>query len=1105
NKYTEELKNYENYPKNYYLTAEQEYLDPSGSILNRSIEEIELSIQKEELPDTPEMKQLASLRDALIDYSKGLKEQNSVLSEIDDYSSLSSILVETDQSVDKFASLTLPEDSLDSNNPKNVIKTDFFGEGVKESLLAAKIDIDPGTAFDSEEAPAEAPTGFYVVVEDQNENVLNYTEELGKTVHTLFSDVDGDGDHDIIYSLGGDVYLKENHKFDIELPKGEVVISAMTGSVSDYANTGSVQTVSTVYQGHEQIDISWHYQENAVGYEVIIRKSLMDDEEDAVYRYEIDDPQKTNLSVEIENGNYYVTVYSIDKEGNRSTSSNFTVAAPQACADNDPPFPAITKTEYDLSVFKQLEIDASGSFDPSGEIEEYSLENLPYSKEGEGKFMIGPFINEGDLGLHEAVLNIVDQSNNSSAMKLGINVFAPEITLNETFGRTSVATGSTEPMINDLPFSLMRNRYIYRVVDGVLKMVPRIDKVITESATFDNGKYYTDDGGEYEISDFNLEDMILVENENGETIAEINPETGNIGSLADNYSTDVNPSSPPLSPLNINIVDEDGNILGTVYAVSDPNIDVKINEEIGYEGVFVNDSDINDSFELMSFPADHPNYPGGAALVYVDENKQMATIDTSGNIILLDKRIAVRQKKNDHKKDPLVIELLFEGKIVCEVHIKAGFRAVQIVGPDDVPFTTPRSPSASVFYAPSGIVGKKLFVGVDEDLNRIVSDLYAKGIIEAEKTDQGLVLNPGEIVNRAEYVKTMLNMLCIIPRPEAYEPYTQDEAEGGYSDIIFDSENLPWYYPYIKEADLLGLVYGYRGEVDPETGLPPFRPEAPISRAEAVNIILEALEYKGIIDLSELSVGDPWYVPFMEAAQDLTPYVVGQQYIKNNFIITPEEAQSPEEEMTREELFIMSSRVLDFYNCFEIDQDNDGMSDFCEEKYNISNPQNDVDDDGVININECYYGLDPTDKDTDGGGMSDGKELEFGTDPLDPTDDPEDDDNDGLTNMAEILIHNTDPNEPDTDEGGVNDGDEVDNLTDPLNEEDDFDDPGEYKTGESGYYIVPAECNTCPCLSTFLHSADIIPGDIFFTVISTYDESYIFSKSNEVTVNSVIK
>jgi len=65
------------------------------------------------------------------------------------------------------------------------------------------------------------------------------------------------------------------------------------------------------------------------------------------------------------------------------------------------------------------------------------------------------------------------------------------------------------------------------------------------------------------------------------------------------------------------------------------------------------------------------------------------------------------------------------------------------------------------------------------------------------------------------------------------------------------------------------------------------------------------------------------------------------------------------------------------------DSDGDGLSDFDE-----------------INI----YGTDPNNPDTDGDGMSDLFEVEYGFDPLDPSDGPEDADNDLLSNVEEFRL-----------------------------------------------------------------------------------------------------
>ncbi|MFH1284826.1 MAG: S-layer homology domain-containing protein, partial [Candidatus Peregrinibacteria bacterium] len=1012
-------------PDSYYLSATQKYLASDDPVLNRDISDVEAAIASrdvENYDDSPEMKRLAALRDTLIDYASGLDESNTVLSQIDDYNSFIKVLAESDQSLenlDRLASLDVDAADMDSGTQdSNEVKTDFFGEGEKEVLLAAKVDIDPAKAVSGGEEPAEAPEGFYIVVDGQNESILNYTPELKKTVNTLFSDVDGDGDTDIIYSMGGDLYLKENYKKSgPQYPKGEVVLSATSSSVSDFAVSQSGQ------------------------------------------------------------GGITETSYESD-------------SSQQACADKESPFPVAAKTDYEVTLFKELEIDASASFDTGGKIRDYFLEipssqnilwsdlNSAIDENGDGIvwndksnpiFKIGPYTDKDDLGVHKFILNVVDQSNNVSKLELNVNVVVPNISLDDVFGRVSTASGDTSPGVDSIPFSLMRSRYILRVQDGSLKLVPRIDKIITDSAG-SNGKYLTDSDGSYEISDLDTEDMILVENKNGDIVAEINPKTGNIGKFADGYGARVNPAFPPETPTSIDVIDSGGRVLGTVYNVGDPNVDVRINKQITTSGVYVNDTAGGDSFELVSFPADNPTQSGSAALISADDHKILAVIDTSGNIMLMDDRMTLKKKDNDHNADPLIIELLFEGRSEAEVRIYFDLSAVEITGPEGALFSTPREAPVSSFSSQSNIIGKTLFTDADAGLNRIVADLYAKDIIDGTETPEGLKLNPDQKITRAEFVKILLNMLCIIPRPEAYLPYSTDEANGGYTDVIFSGENMLWYYPYIKEADLLGLIYGYRGETDPITGLHPFKPDSPISRAEVTQIILETLEYKGIIDLSSLSIGDPWYAPFMTAAEDLTDYVFSGQIVKNNFIVTPEEALMPDEEMIRKQIIITVTRVLDFYNCFEIDNDNDGMSDFCEEKYGISNPYDDADGDGVLNVNECYYNLDPTNADTDSGGVSDSEELAVGTDPLDPSDD------------------------------SVGAGGEGENATGTGSE---VNENVDYKEGSSGLYIVPADCNTCPCVSTFLHKADIIPGDVFFTIISTFDDSYIFSKSNEVTIQTV--
>ena len=105
----------------------------------------------------------------------------------------------------------------------------------------------------------------------------------------------------------------------------------------------------------------------------------------------------------------------------------------------------------------------------------------------------------------------------------------------------------------------------------------------------------------------------------------------------------------------------------------------------------------------------------------------------------------------------------------------------------------------------------------------------------------------------------------------------------------------------------------------------------------------------------------------------------------------------------------------------DTDDDNDGMSDVCENKYGFDplDPADggttNTDGDGASNVHECLHGTDPTATpantvlpDTDGDGMYDAWESNNGLDPDDSADASLDDDGDGHTNLEEFTAR-TDP------------------------------------------------------------------------------------------------
>lgn len=860
-----------------------------------------------------------------------------------------------------------------------------------------------------------------------------------------------------------------------------------------------------------------------------------------------------SVSLKVPNGNYYAVIYSLTNDGGRSLVSTQIPLDPQICGDKNPPLPALSNTELQVAITKTTELNASSSFDQSGDIKSYYIDldltkdsnndgdptndpdlwsDLDTSKDGldnDGNakndmdnpvFKLGPFY---EVGTRQISLNIVDTANNRSSQNVNLTVYVPNIYLDPVDVNSGTVTGKTTPLTGEMPFSLIRKRFTPRVEDGKLVLVETSKKIATNKAD-KNGQYLTAKDGTYVVDNFNNENIIQILDTAGNVIGEINGDNGNFW-LADGVTYKINSAQPPSKSTNVEIIGKDGKTTSTLYFVSDGKRDVNILTESEFtsesmkdlRGTNVNDVNSKDEFEFRKYPANDPNYPNGVYLYYKAESKQMAAIDTSGNILLIDGRMSMRKKDNIYKLDPFVYELLFNGVKIAEVYVDTSgvFDEVQIVGPQDLPSKLPSGVTPLYLYEKKDLTPHKanpvadtnsLFNDLTGELYDYAMSLYYQGVIDGSEN-----FDPNKLISRADFVVTLIKMLCIIPRNEAYEDPSL------FYDITYSKGNLPYYYPFVKEAALLNLVNGYGNVPDPNnptSGMNPFKPEATITVAEATKIIIKGLDLIGAIDSSTLnpSQGEAWYNSFLKAAQDLGSYTKEEIQLKNSYIVTPEEAQSPDKQLTRGEVLTLAFRVLQAYNCLELDKNKNGMSDYCENKYKISDPNADPDKDGLKNGDECLYGTDPNNPDTDSGGVNDGDEVKYGTNPLNGADDQNDSDGDGLLDVEELKIYHTNPNDPDTDDGGVNDGDEVKNQTDPLNGKDDYmvgrpdsttpnTSGGQTYETVPGIYLVPSECDACPCSYTLSYKADLRKGDVLYTIIVNQDETKIYAKSNEQKAN----
>ncbi|MBU1019338.1 S-layer homology domain-containing protein [Patescibacteria group bacterium] len=708
---------------------------------------------------------------------------------------------------------------------------------------------------------------------------------------------------------------------------------------------------------------------------------------------------------------------------------------------------------------------------------DYDGDGLSANDRDDPYYEVGPY---DEAGTHQVALWVTDEAGNASSQLTTINVFVPDIFIDHASTETGIVTGHVDPEIVDMPFILIRDR------DSV------ITQIITDGAT-GSGKYFTAEYGTYEIADVDIESRTLILNGDGDRVAEFSPETSQIIIIDERYAVDVIEADLDWPTRLIIYEIASGEILQSILLVTDPNTDVAIIEEFSSADRGVQVKVVSGSFDFESIGASDPLFPGSVEVLLDDERQVLIASD--GNIYLLQDGFDLNLKEAQSLNDPLIIELTYEGKTIAELLISTSDEVSESTTndlmlppmsgadvdlgkdsdgdgiPDDTEIIyglNPLDPSDAnqdndgdgLSNLDEAALGTDLNdsdsdndglsdyteiengldpllevdepfadIEIDDPLFLDVYDLAGKGVLSGYEIDGENYFLPDQEIKRAEFAKIMLAILCIVPREEAYYP------PQVFNDI---SDVNAWYYDETKESYLRGFITGYLAEID-VNGMAPFKPGETITRAEAAKIILEALNSEGFIDLGEVEAGNPWWDPYIEIAQDISPYLITDPAGEEHYILTQEEALDPLHEVTRYEFVEMSVRALKAYNCYLVDTDGDGLYDWDEEH---------------------IYGSDPFDPDTDDGGVWDGVEIGRGSDPLYAPDDY-----------------------PQKIEAEYSGGDLLTDLA-------------------SGIYFVSDECLTCPCPSSIENGQQITDGDIIYSAITNSSNTEFYSVSNLYQVNN---
>lgn len=220
-------------------------------------------------------------------------------------------------------------------------------------------------------------------------------------------------------------------------------------------------------------------------------------------------------------------------------------------------------------------------------------------------------------GIYREIL----QNQDGTKQSVEISVRVPEIFLS-SFSKDGVLSGSIFPKASRIPLHLFRKHGGWEI------------PVETSSAN-ENGAYFTNENGEFSVSDFSLASgMELIRENTQEIQAIVHGETGRVTSFSEAVT---------LQPTEfggvVAVETETGETLFSVRIASSGNSDVRMLPEPAFlegypEGVYLLDRDRTDNVEAEEIPEDAPTFSGGMKIL--SQGKPILFVSPRGTARVLD-------------------------------------------------------------------------------------------------------------------------------------------------------------------------------------------------------------------------------------------------------------------------------------------------------------------------------------------------------------------------------------------------------------------------------------------------------------------------------------